>query len=247
MHNTKISESYQIRPSFKLIDLFCTFVLNQTNMKTKFLKPFFAALLLITFISSEHASAQIFEITPVAGYTLGGKANLYDGEFRIDDAMAYGGKIAFGLSTTTFVELSYTRVDTEGQLFSYYSNPPGDKIPISSNYIQIGGLQEMDMGILSPFLTLTGGLAVWGSSSTQLSTKTQFSITFGGGTKIWITDNIGIRLQASMLMPMVWGGTGFGCGIGTGGSGCGANVYTRITPFQGEFIGGLVIKINTMK
>jgi hypothetical protein len=47
-----------------------------------------------------------------------------------------------------------------------------------------------------------------------------------------------------MLMPMVWNGVGFGCGIGTGGSGCGGNVYTRVTPFQGEFSGGLIIRIS---
>ena len=191
----------------------------------------------------KNASAQIIEITPFAGYTLGGKANLYEGEFRIDDAMAYGGKLAVGLSTTTFVEFTYSRVDTEGQFFPFISGAIGEKIPLSSNYIQIGGLQEMDMGVLSPFITLTGGLAVWGTSSDQFSTYTQFSLTFGGGTKIWITDNIGIRLQASMLMPMVWSGAGFGFGTG----GASAGIYTRITPFQGEFIGGLVVKINTKK
>jgi hypothetical protein len=55
---------------------------------------------------------------------------------------------------------------------------------------------------------------------------------------------IGLRLQGSMLMPMVFNGVGIGCGIGTGGAGCGGNVYTRITPFQGEFSGGLVIRIS---
>lgn len=215
--------------------------LNQTSVKTKFLRSLLAAFLLLAFFSLKNVSAQIIEITPVAGYTLGGKFKNYYGEFRIDNAMAYGGKLAFGLSTTTFVEVSYTRVDTEGQYFSYSgSEAPGDKYPISSNYIQIGGLQEMDMGVFSPFFTVTGGLAVWGSSSPALSSYTQLSFTFGGGTKIWITDNIGIRLQASMLMPLVWRGGGFGCGTG----GCSTGIYTRITPFQGEFLGGLIIKLK---
>jgi hypothetical protein len=43
---------------------------------------------------------------------------------------------------------------------------------------------------------------------------------------------------------MVFNGFGFGCGIGTGGSGCGTNVYTRITPFQGEFSGGLILRFS---
>lgn len=215
-------------------------------MKTRLLKTFVAAFLLITFISAENISAQIIEITPFAGYQLGGKANLYEGEFKIDNAMSYGGRLAVGLSTTTFVEFTYLRSDTEGQF--RYGGTIGDKTPLSSNYIQLGGLQEMDMGILSPFITVAGGLAVWSpKNSSDFSTYTQFAFSFGGGTKIWITDNIGLRIQATMLMPLVWGGVGFGCGIGTGGSSCGANVYTRITPFQGEFSGGLIIKINPKK
>jgi hypothetical protein len=43
---------------------------------------------------------------------------------------------------------------------------------------------------------------------------------------------------------MIFNGVGFGCGIGTGRSSCGSNVYTRITPFQGEFSGGLIIKLS---
>ena len=97
---------------------------------------------------------------------------------------------------------------------------------------------------IKPFGTIAVGLTVWSPKSSQYNSKTQFSATVGGGLKIWLTDVVGIRLQGNMLMPMVWNGVGFGCGIGTGGSGCGGNVYTRVTPFQGEFSGGLIIKIS---
>jgi hypothetical protein len=75
-------------------------------------------------------------------------------------------------------------------------------------------------------------------------TKWQFAFSLGAGFKIWLSDNIGLRAQGSMMMPMVYNGAGFGCGIGTGGSSCGSNVYTRITPFQGEFSGGIILRIN---
>lgn len=190
-------------------------------------------------------SAQIIEISPFAGYQLGGTLKGYYGDVKIDNAMSYGGRLAVGLSTTTFVEFTYLRSDTEAQYFEYYPGSTiGVKTPLSSNYIQLGGLQEMDMGVLSPFLTITGGLTVWSPKNAgDFSTYTQFSMTVGGGAKIWISDMIGIRLQANMLMPMVYNGAGFGCGIGTGGSSCGGGLYTRITPFQGEFSGGLIIKI----
>ena len=88
------------------------------------------------------------------------------------------------------------------------------------------------------------GLVIWDPKTSLLNTKAQFSATAGAGLKIWLTDMLGIRLQGSMMMPMVFNGFGFGCGIGTGGSGCGTNVYTRITPFQGEFSGGLILRIS---
>jgi hypothetical protein len=190
-------------------------------------------------------SAQTIELTGFTGWQLNGKANLYDGEFRINDSQNYGGKLAVGLSTTTFVELSYMRTDTEGRFYPYYSGTPGDLVPFSSNWIQIGGLQEMDLGRISPFATVSAGLTVWSPKSSGYSSYTQFSATVGAGLKIWLTDFLGIRLQGSMLLPMVYNGVGFGCGIGTGGAGCSGGVYTRITPFQGEFSGGVIIRLGS--
>lgn len=214
-------------------------------MKRKIHKFVITALLTIVLVSANDLSAQVIEINGFAGYQLAGTAKGYYGELKLDNAMSYGGRLAVGLSTTTFVEFTYLRSDTEGRYYDYRDFNYGDKVPLSSNYIQIGGLQEMDYGILSPFLTVTGGLTVWSpKNSGDFNTYTQFSFTVGGGTKIWISDMIGIRLQANMLMPLVYNGAGFGCGIGTGGSSCGGGIYTRITPFQGEFSGGLIIKIS---
>jgi len=212
-------------------------------MRKRLIKFSIALIATTVFYSTHNLSAQSIEINAFTGWQLNGKANLYDGEFRIDDSQNYGGKLAIGLSTTTFVELSYMRTDTEGQFFPYYSGIPGDKVAFSSNWVQVGGLQEMDLGKIKPYGTLALGLTVWSPKSSVYNSYTQFSMTVGGGLKIWLTDFLGIRLQASMLMPMVYNGVGFGCGIGTGGAGCSGGVYTRITPFQGEFSGGIVFRI----
>jgi len=215
-------------------------------MKTRISRLFIALLTILALSSSEDIKAQAIEINGFTGWQLGGRANLaYGDEFRIDDAMNYGGKIAIGLSTTTYAEISYMRSDTKGDYIPYsLLEQPVRNIPFSSNYIHIGGLQEVHMGPIAPFMTIGLGIAIWDPKSSQLSTKAQFSATFGGGLKIWLTDFLGIRLQGSMLMPMVFNGFGFGCGIGGGGSSCGSSVYTRITPFQGEFSGGIIIKLT---
>lgn len=215
-------------------------------MNHKLCKLFIVLFVTLMIYSSQDLSAQIIELNAFTGYQLNGKAKLYDGEFRINDSQNYGGKLAYGLSTSTFIELSYMRTDTEGQFFPYGIGTPGDQIAFSSNWIQIGGLQSMELGRVDPYGTVSIGLTVWSpkSSGSGLSSYTQFSATVGAGLKIWLSDMIGIRLQGSMLMPMVYNGVGLGCGIGTGGAGCGGGVYTRITPFQGEFSGGLVIRIS---
>ncbi len=213
--------------------------MNKRNIKL--LLALFAASIIF---SSYDLSAQTIELNAFTGWQLNGKAKLYDGEFRINNSQNYGGKLAVGISSTTFVEVSYMRTDTEGRYYPYYTGIQGDEVPFSLNYIQIGGLQEVDFGRIDPFGTFAVGLTVWSPKTSGYSGYTQFSLTVGGGLKIWLTDMLGIRLQGTMLMPMVYNGAGLGCGIGTGGASCGGGVYTRITPFQGEFSGGIIIRIS---
>jgi hypothetical protein len=213
-------------------------------MNPKISKFFIVLFLAVMIHASQDLSAQVIELNAFTGWQLHGKAKLYDGEFRISDAQNYGGKLAYGLSSSTFVELSYMRSDTEGQFFPYGIGSIGDRVKFSSNYIQIGGLQSVNLGRIDPYGTVSVGLTVWSPKEGGYASKTQFSATVGAGLKIWLSEMIGLRLQGSMLMPMVFNGVGLGCGIGTGGANCGANVYTRITPFQGEFSGGLVIRIS---
>ena len=213
-------------------------------MNHRILKFFLALVVIFMIYSSQNLSAQTLELNAFTGYQLNGKAKLYDGELRINDSQNYGGKLAYGLSTSTFIELSYMRTDTEGRFYPYYAGTPGDLVAFSSNWIQIGGVQSVNLGRIDPYATVAVGLTVWSPKSSTYSSYTQFSATVGAGVKIWLTDFLGIRLQGSMLMPMVYNGVGFGCGIGTGGAGCSGGVYTRITPFQGEFSGGLVIRIS---
>ena len=204
---------------------------------------FISILLVTTLIGIQDLHAQAIELNGFYGWQLNGKAKLYDGEFVMQNAPNYGGKLAVGLSTTTFVEISYMRSDSEGSFRPYnISEGPGETIQYSSNYISVGGLQEVDMGKIKPYGTFGMGTVIW-TPKDYSATKWQFQFTLGAGFKIWLSDMIGLRAQGTMMMPLVYNGAGFGCGIGTGGSSCGGSIYTRITPFQGEFSGGIIIRI----
>jgi hypothetical protein len=213
-------------------------------MNSKNNSLFITMLLILTTLSFQDLNAQVIELNGFYGWQLNGKANLYDGEFIMQNAPNYGGKLAVGLSTTTFVELSYMRSDSEGYYKPYnISTEPRENIRYSSNYITVGGLQELDLGKIRPFGTFGMGTVIWDPKDYS-GTKWQFHFTLGAGVKIWLNDFIGLRVQGSMMMPLVYNGAGFGCGIGTGGSSCGGAVYTRITPFQGEFSGGIILRIG---
>jgi len=208
------------------------------NSYIKFLLALFAASVIF---SSYNLSAQTIELNAFTGWQLNGTAKLYDGDFKIDNAQNYGGKLAVGVSSLTSVEVSYNRTDTKGRYYPYYSGSVSDDVEFSLNYIQIGGVQAVNLGKIHPFATITAGINVWSPKTSGYTSYTQFSITAGAGLKIWLSDMIGIRLQGTMMMPMTWNGGGFGCGTYE----CSGGVYTRITPFQGEFSGGVIFRIPT--
>ena len=111
-------------------------------MASKINKLLIALMMVLILISAEEIAAQSIELNGFTGIILGGKARLYDGDFRINDSQNYGGKIAVGLSSSIFAEVSYMRTSTEGRFYPYYGSSPGDLVPFSGNYLQVGGLQQ---------------------------------------------------------------------------------------------------------
>jgi hypothetical protein len=109
------------------------------------------------------------------------------------------------------------------------------------DYIQIGSLREFDVNndAFIPFFVGTLGMTVFTPRDGGYSSATNFSITLGGGLKIFPTEHFGIRLQARLLMPMQFGGLGIGCGTG----GCGGGTYASTTFVQGDFTGGIIIRL----
>ena len=107
-------------------------------------------------------------------------------------------------------------------------------------YIQIGGVQEMDMDNIRPFGVFTLGTTYFKPQDATYQDAWKFSVTLGGGVKIWFSDRVGIRLQGRLMLPMFWGGVGFT--VGTGGAGLTMGGGTSMV--QGDFTGGLIIGLG---
>ncbi len=201
-------------------------------------------LILIIFVfASERALSQI-EINAFTGWVPSSKtAYSYNGyRLRIDGAQDYGAGI--GINTAVgMIEFNYTG-------FSSTLSQDGGIIdvvkpqPIKVSYYQFGVLKTlMEHEKLVPYGMFTLGWSTFNPTEDPINAS-RFSIALGLGLRYFFSDAIGIRLQARLLMPLYFGGVGFGCGVGTGGSSCGGGATFGVEILQGDFTGGVVFRIN---
>jgi hypothetical protein len=203
------------------------------------------------FIFSSIASAQSrrVEITPFGGYILGGSIKFYEGKFKIENSASYGGMLAVEIDRGYLIELSYTRMDSEGewQPYSGFADDyPETTIDVAVNHLQIGSVKELELDneMIRPYGTFTLGTTWFHPKTDQGEDEWLFSVTGALGLKYFFTERIGIRVQARLLLPLIFEGAGFYMGIGTGGVSSGVGVTSTVPIVQGDFTGGLIIALG---
>lgn len=209
------------------------------------------ALVIIFIIAPAMVKAQgKVEISPFGGYMFGGSLNFYEGKLKAENAANYGVAVDFKLATDTQIELMWTQMGTQAEFQPYYGYEylTTNSFDVNVGYIQIGGVREMDMDKVHPFGLFTLGTTYFIPKNVEfqdpqyvdIDNEWVFSMTLGGGAKIWFTDRVGIRLQGNLMLPMFWGGAGFT--VGTGGSGFYVGSGTSMV--QGSFTGGLIFALG---
>lgn len=196
---------------------------------------------LMTDAISTYAQGKI-EITPSGGYMFGGSMRFYEGEIKLQNAGSYGFAADFEVSPDTKIEVAWNQMNTSAEFKPYYGYDElkVDPFDVNVGYIQVGGIQEMEMNNVVPFGLFTLGATYFTPQNTTYTQTWKFSVALGGGAKIWFSDRIGIRLQGRLLLPMFWGGAGFT--VGTGGAGM--TVGAGTTMVQGDLTAGLVIALG---
>jgi len=202
-------------------------------------------LLLIAIIFPSMIFAQGgVEIVPFAGYMFGGSIKYYEGKLKIDNGMNYGVSVLVPVHQLLDVEINYTRMDSKASFSSYagYPNFSDRETNLATNYIQIGGISKFysQNTKVTPFGSLSIGAAWFSPSDGSFQDVWRFSAALGLGVKVMLSDRIGIMLRGRMLMPMYFGGVGMY--VGSGGSG--VSVNSVVAPLQGDFNGGLIIKLG---
>ena len=191
------------------------------------------------------ASLKSQEIIPFAGYLLGGSQEFYQGKVNLDNGPTFGASFIYSKNRTApGLELTYSNTKSRGHFIPYPGfNYDERYFDVNINYIHIGMIKGAQVNnFLYPYMSISAG-GTWFAAN-DYNTVWMFSVGLGAGAKIYFAKRFGIFMRARLLLPMQFAGAGGWCGIGTGGADCGLTVNAYSTVVQGDFTGGLIIKLR---
>jgi hypothetical protein len=199
-------------------------------------------LVLATLTSAGHARK--FEITPLVNYAWTSKMAAYgydtSGDLDIGNSASWGFAVDIDLHQEGQVELLYTRQDSYLEFLTYPGGIQRWKGDLAVEYYQIGGLYRRPVESIEPYFLLTLGATRFAPKEKQFPDEWKFSVIMGLGAKVWVSDRVGLRFQARMLMPMLWSSAGFWCGTG----GCGIGYGGGSAMLQGDLGVGLTFRFG---
>jgi opacity protein-like surface antigen len=168
---------------------------------------------------------------------------------KIKGGFQWGAGLEFLPNENYGVELVYYRQDTTAPITYEYGAGLGDRdLDVGINYIMAGGVRYMNLegGKFQPYGGLLLGAVIFSNKTPQGNEESSY-VKFGWGarlgTNIWLTEKVGLKLQAQLLSAVQ--GFGGGLSFGTGGAGAGVSSYSTLMQFG--IGGGLCMKIGQVK
>lgn len=197
--------------------------------------------MLALLIISSDAFAQV-EIFGFGGYEISSDVNVSEGEVIVQSNPNYGAAISFETERNVQAELIWIGQQTTMD-FKRANGVTEPLFDIGIHYFQFGVIyefREVSVQKVFPFMSFSLGTTLFTPTNGEYSDEWLFSITFGGGGKFYISKNVGIRLEARLLLPLNFSGGGMWCGP----SGCGAVVGTWTSFLQADLTGGILVRLG---
>lgn len=136
------------------------------------------------------------------------------GDIDIANSASWGVVLDIDLHDGAQLELLYNRQDSHVDVIRYPAGIKENLGDLSVDYYQIGALYRQAIDSFEPFGLFTLGATRFAPKNAAYSDAWRFSVIFGLGTKVWLSQMIGLRLQGRLLMPINWSGGGLWCGFG---------------------------------
>jgi len=167
------------------------------------MRRFLVLAALAALVTPAAASAQgsyRFELTPQVSYRWGGtisgeSTELFETDLRVDNGIGYGITFDIPLSQNFQIELLANHQATdlkfdEGLFGGNYS-----VADIDIDYYHVGMLFQGGNPRVNPFFVASLGVARLATDIPGSSSDERFSMSLGGGVKVFMNDNIGFRFE----------------------------------------------------
>ncbi len=160
-----------------------------------------ARLLLLVFVvfllPPEISRAGDYEITPLLGYTVGGRFDSIDSEktYDLSDTGNFG--VLLGLrdhsrTDGAFFEFLYSRQESDFATADTVLSD-GSGFTVDINYFHLGGRYGTSTGRVNPFVA--GGIGATLFEPEQGNAETRFSFSLGGGVMVPLSKHLGLRFE----------------------------------------------------
>jgi opacity protein-like surface antigen len=139
---------------------------------------------------------------------MGGELNdAVTGEsLSFDDTSSYGIMLDMKQAEDSWIELYFSRQQTrlKADQGPFFGDPLFD---VDIEYYHLGGTYGQATGRVKPFVVGTLGATYMDPKGAGLNSETKFSLSLGGGVKLYLTEHVGIRLDARWFGTFI-GGSG---------------------------------------
>lgn len=210
-------------------------------------------LLFVLALIAGTTFSQELRLNTYAGYVFDDQVSSYYSstsyyEGTIKGGLRWGAGIEYQLpNTTKAFELQYLRQDSNIPIEYIDSGILGGQLQnkdfdYTANWIMLNGTNYFPVSeVAEPYFGFGIGMAILDVSNPDNGNSegsTKFAWALRGGSNFWISEKVGLKVQASLMSAVQ--GAGGGLYFGTGGAGAGVSTYS--TMFQFGFDGGLVFR-----
>ena len=176
------------------------------------------------------------EITPLVSWAVGGSASVPRGTVALDNGLAYGAVLGARVEKDVNVEFTYEYLPTKGH-FNSSSGTGSRTLDMSVHLLQFGAAYHVLTDRIQPFMSTTAGAVLFRPNGGAYGSDFRLAFSAIFGIKFFPADNVGLRLQARVLLPVYFSQGGFWSRVeGTGGG-----INSGIRMVQPDLGGGIVI------
>lgn len=177
--------------------------------RTRSLLPVAVALVLGALASA--AAAQRIEITPFVGYRFGGelegeigglRPDILTPDLEADDGESLGVVVDLALALGLQLEFLVERQETDLQVdLGLFSGAALTRLDI--DYYHLGLVYQWPIGPVHPFVGGSLGITRFAPDLAGLDDATRPSGSLGGGVKIFISKNLGFRVEGRLFSTLI--------------------------------------------